>query len=79
MTKLYILEKEIDIKISLNFAELLLKKYIDTQGWLYPWATLNNLPWVLGHLTMVKPLYKQLIRKDSPLYNSIADNCFPSF
>lgn len=72
---IYILEKELDIKISINLAKRMLKDYVDSEGWLYSWATINNLPWVLGYLSLAKSLYMQPVLKGSALYNAILNNC----
>lgn len=72
---IYVLSKQIDIKISNSLAKRMLITYVNGEGWLYPWSTLNNLPWVFGHLTWSKPMYGQPILKDSPLYLAILDNC----
>lgn len=72
----YIWSKQIDIKITSGIAEKRLTEYVASEGWLYPWATLNNLPWMYGYLTGVaRSLYNQLIRKDSPLYEAILRSC----
>lgn len=71
----YVLSKQIDIKITNAVAQRMLITYVNGEGWLYPWATLYNLPWVFGHLTWSKPLYGQPILKGTPLYNSIIQNC----
>ncbi|MCC8097011.1 MAG: hypothetical protein LIO44_00255 [Eubacterium sp.] len=73
----YVLSKEIDIKIYNATAEKMLSSYVADEGWLYPWATLNNLPWVFGYLYMAQNLYGKLIAKNSPLYNKIKES-FPN-
>lgn len=72
---IYVLSKQLDIKITYPAAQRMLTTYVKGEGWLYPWATLNNLPWVLGHLSWSKTLYGQPILKNSHLYNAIVKSC----
>lgn len=72
---IYILSKQLDIKITNNAARNMLTTYVSGKGWLYPWSTLNNLPWVIGHLSWSKKLYGQPILKNSPLYSAISEKC----
>lgn len=71
----YILSKQLDIKITNNAARNMLTTYVSGKGWLYPWSTLNNIPWVFGHLSWSKKLYGQPILKNSPLYSAISEKC----
>ena len=72
---IYILSKEIYIKILPPAARRILETYVNGRGWMYSWATLNNLPYVLGHVTWSKSLYGQPILRDSPLYIAISEKC----
>ena len=72
----YILSKEIDIKITNKVARELLEVYVSGKSWLYPFSTLNNLPQMLRYLYPSLSLYGQPILKDSPLYKTIKDK-FP--
>lgn len=72
---IYVLSKSIDVQITLSAARRMLETYVNGRGWMYSWATLNNLPYVFGHLTWSKKLYGQPILRDSPLYNAILDKC----
>lgn len=72
---IYVLSKAIDIKITASAARRMLETYINGRGWLYSWATLNNLPYVLGHLTWSKTLYGQPVLRDSPLHKAIIEKC----
>mgnify|MGYP001622854295 CR=1 FL=1 len=67
----YILSKVLDIKITRVLAEEMLKTYISSKSWQYPWATLNNLPYMFGYLYPAQSLYGKLILKDSNLYNTL--------
>lgn len=72
---IYVLSKQLDIKITNSAARQMLDTYVQTEGWLYPWATLNNLPWVLCHLSWSKSLYGQPVLSKSPLYAAIKESC----
>lgn len=49
--------------------------FVKGKGWLYSWGTLNNIPWILCHLSWAKTLLGQPIRKDSDVYKAIMNNC----
>lgn len=72
---IYVLSKQLDIKITNSAAQRMLTTYVKGEGWLYPWATLNNLPWVFGHLSWSKSLYGQPVLKNSSLHSSINELC----
>lgn len=71
----YIWSSAIDIWITQKEATERLKTYVASQFWLYPWSTLNNLPWMFGYLHHAESLYNKLIRKDSELYRAILEKC----
>lgn len=72
---IYVLSKAIDIKILPSAARRMLETYVNGHGWLYSWSTLNNLPYVLGHLTWSKTLYGQPVLRNSHLYEAIKLKC----
>lgn len=72
---IYILSKQLDIRITNNAAKSMLTTYVSGKGWMYPWSTLNNIPWVFGHLSWSKRLYGQPILKNSALYSAILEKC----
>ncbi len=72
---IYVLSKQLDIRITSAAAKRMLTTYVNGEGWMYPWATLNNLPWILGHLSWSKSLYGQPILKKSSLHNAIERQC----
>lgn len=67
----YILSKELDIWITPSAARKMLSTFVKGQGWLYPWATLTNIPFVFAHLTWNKSLFAQPILKGTDLYYAI--------
>lgn len=72
---IYILSNCLEIKISNASAKSMLKTYIDGEGWMYPWSTLYNIPWVFGHLTWSKNLYGQAILYGSDLHSALQTKC----
>lgn len=74
-TAIYILSKVINIRITSKLAERMLTSYVKHEAWLYPWSTLNNVPWIIGYFFPAESLYKKLIKTDSPLYNAILERC----
>jgi hypothetical protein len=53
---IYILEKTIGIKISVNLATQMLKDYKTSYSWLYPSSTLDNIPWVFAHMSSARTI-----------------------
>lgn len=76
---IYILSKQLDIGITNSVAKEMLNTYVNGKGWMYPWSTLNNIPWVFGHLTWSKGLFGKPILKDSPFYCAILEKCPNAF
>ena len=72
---IYILSQQLNIKVTMRMAEDILRSYTVHEAWMYPWATLNNIPWMLGYFLPARSLYKQLIKTDSELYQAIQNNC----
>lgn len=71
----YILSRELNIKVTQKMAEEILRAYVAHEAWLYPGSSLNNIPWMLGYFLPARSLFKQLIKKDSDLYRAIVSNC----
>lgn len=65
----------LDIYITNKSAKSMLETFVKGKGWLYSWGTLNNIPWILCHLSWAKTLLGQPIRKDSDVYKAIMNNC----
>lgn len=53
---IYILEKTIGIKISVNLATQMLKDYKTSYSWLYPSSTLDNIPWVFASMSPARTI-----------------------
>ena len=62
LTGTYISDKESEDRLQI---------FVNGQRWLYPWITINNLPWIFVYLSWSKSLYGKLIRKSSPLEQSL--------
>lgn len=71
---IYILTKDTGIIFSEQLAEQMLTRYLAGEGYLYPWATLANLPWIFGHLSHRWNLWGRVIRKDSALRTVLASH-----
>ncbi len=71
----YVLSKEIEIKISNSLARELLRQYLISQGWRYNMATLNNLPWVLLEANGAHSLFGRYIQKDGELHKKLKESC----
>lgn len=69
---IYLLSKDTGIVFSERLAEQMLDRYLAGEGYLYPWATMGNLPWIFGHLSHRWNLWGRVVRKDSPLYAALA-------
>ena len=72
---IYVLSKDIEVKISKPMAGQMLKHFMNHKAWLYRMASLNNLPWVLGETLPATSLYGQWILRDGELRNVIAAQC----
>ncbi|MDR1703900.1 MAG: hypothetical protein LBS19_04340 [Clostridiales bacterium] len=72
---IYCLSKDVDMYISYNTAEAMLRGYIANEGWLYRNATMNNLPWAFGEAESALPLFGRKIVRGSDLHHSLSENC----
>lgn len=72
---IYILNKVLDIYITPKSAESMLKTFVNGRGWMYSWATLNNIPWIFCHLSWAKSLFGQPIKQETEIYKAISDKC----
>lgn len=74
---IYLLQKDIDIFISIAFAETLLNDYLKIKGYLYVAASMQNLPWIFAYMSENHGLIGRFIKKDSPLAKAIVDADIP--
>lgn len=58
---IYILEKTVGIKISVNLATQMLKDYKNSYSWLHPYSTLDNIPWVFAHQSSARTIIGRII------------------
>lgn len=72
---IYILNKQTGLSIRYNLAKKMLMAYISDEGWLFRYATMNNIPWIFAQCSPSIPLFGQLIKKDSELHKNIKENC----
>lgn len=69
----YLLGRSIGLQISLNMARAMLENYLAADGHTYAWASVMNLPWMLGYFGNAQALYKKKIVKGSALEAAILD------
>lgn len=67
----YILRKETGISFSKNLLSSMLTTFRDSNGYLYRWGSISNLPWIFAHMSFSKSLYAQKIKQDSELWKAI--------
>lgn len=72
---IYILSKDIDMKISAHTAERMLQNFIVDKGWLYRSINLLNLPWIFAEAQPAFPLFGRFIKVDSDLYSVLKNKC----
>ncbi|MDR3038020.1 MAG: hypothetical protein LBV21_01835 [Candidatus Adiutrix sp.] len=68
---IYLLSRDTGVSISFKLASQLLEQYLRDKGYLYPWTTLGNLPWIFGHMAGPFSLFGRTIAKASPLRKAI--------
>lgn len=67
----YFAGRQTGIFINDKQAERMLKTFVNGERWLYPWITLNNLPWIFVYLSWSQNIYGKLIAKGSWLHQNI--------
>lgn len=72
---IYILSKDMEVRISQSVAEEMLKSYVNNKGWLYRDSTLNNLPWKLAESARGIKLFGRLIYSGGLLEQALRDKC----
>ena len=72
---IYILSKDIDVRISAPLSKKLLLYFLNDEAWRYRMTTLNNLPWSLGEAAPATPLFGQWISRNSALRAAIEKGC----
>lgn len=65
---IYVLKQDTGIYISRIEAKRLLDCYVSGEMYLYPWATIYNIPWMLMYFSPARKCYQMHIRKGSGLY-----------
>lgn len=65
---IYIIEQDTGIHITKNMAARILHEYIASRGYMYYWATLYNIPWMLLYFTRPFPCFGRIIKKDAALW-----------
>lgn len=65
---LYIIEQDTGIYITDYLARRMLRNYMGARGYMYYWATLYNIPWMLLYFMDAIPCYGLMVRKNSTLW-----------
>jgi len=72
----YIIEKELDMLFSVNFTRDMLTSFITNKGYLYPALSFDNAAWIVAYRGLIhQNIFKQCVKIDSPLYNSLRSKC----
>ncbi len=66
-----VLREDMGFNFSAKFAQNMLRSYLKEQGYLYPAASLRNIPWIVGYLSFSKSLVGQYLKSDSPQYAAL--------
>ncbi len=66
---IFMVEDILGLKVSRTLAKSFLEFYRDSDGYLYNYATMYNIPWVIPYMHPAFNLYKRQIIPDGPLYN----------
>jgi len=67
----YVMEKVTGFRYSEAWLEIILTNYLNMDGFNYVGASIENLPWVLLHLSLNQKLYGRRIAKDSLFYELV--------
>lgn len=71
---IYILQSVCNIYISDTVAEDILDNFIVMEGWMYPWITINNIPWMLLYLYSDISLYHCWMKPDNDFYDYLTEH-----
>lgn len=71
---IYVLQESIGINITSSMAEKMLCDYVYSYGCMYPFHTINNIPWMIMYLSDYSiELYGQCVRTDSEIYKKLQE------
>lgn len=69
---IYILQRELQIKFTANFLKNAINQYIANQGYLYPWLSEANLPYIFAYKSMQQmSCFKQSFKVGSKIYEAL--------
>lgn len=71
---IYVLERQTGIKISLNYAEKLLRIFLRNNGWRIYYCNYTNLPFMLIYANEPEPLIGRYIHQNSNLYRGLMEH-----
>lgn len=64
----YVIRQETGIYLGKAFLKKMLSDFLAARGYMYPWASLYNIPWMLMYFTRSSSLYGCLVKKDSKMF-----------
>ncbi|MDF7669980.1 hypothetical protein PT276_01960 [Orbaceae bacterium ESL0721] len=67
----YLLEKDIGIKISSKLAIDMLENYLAERAYLYKYSSLHNIPWMFAYFANSHSLFYRIIHKNEALKRTI--------
>lgn len=65
----YVLQQSTGLHFSQSYLKNMLKGFVASEGYMYPWATIYNIPWMLRYIEGGRPLFGLSVKKDSELFH----------
>lgn len=69
---IYIMKQDTGIFITESMAKNILREYLCARGYMYYWATLYNIPWMLMYFTRNRHCFGLLVRNNSELHQYLS-------
>lgn len=69
---MHILREQTGIRYSAQLSKKLLQNYLQNEGWLYHYSTVNNLPWTLPLSSPAITLKGRYLDRDSKLFKALS-------
>lgn len=64
----YVIQQDTGIHVSKKIAENILRRYIKQEGYMYYWATLYNIPWMMLYYADPIPCYGLCVKRNTELW-----------
>lgn len=65
----YVLQQSTGLYFSQGYLKNMLQEFVASKGYMYPWATIYNIPWMMMYFDGSHPLYGHTVRKGSELFS----------